>query len=69
MTSSNILMVLELPYPGRWETKQNFWENSVRSRLNVQHRAFYIRTDRLASAFVDMGLSWAWSKEKYPVKL
>lgn len=69
MTSSNILMVPELPYQGRWETKQNFWENSVRSRLNVQHHAFYVRTDRLASAFVNMGLSWAWSKEKYPVKL
>ena len=61
-------MVPELPYPECGETKQNCWESSVRSRLNLQHRAFYIRMGRLVSPFVNMVICWAWSKEKYPVK-
>ena len=59
-------MVPELPYPECGETKQNCWESSVRSRLNLQHRAFYIRMGRLVSPFVNMVICWAWSKEKYP---
>lgn len=36
--------------------------------MNLQHRAFYIRMGRLVSPFVNTGICWDWSKEKYPVK-
>ena len=40
----------------------------MRSRLNLQRPAFYIRMGRLVPPFVNMGICWTGSREKYPVK-